>query len=476
MAVPGCRCRRSGARSRCRDAVAAWRRREPCDRAPAPACAWRLRSCSRTWPVASPETTSASRSQAQSRSSTIGFGARRPSGVAVEDGRAHLRRSASPARTCQQGARRQPDEVQRIGHLRRLVEVVDAPDQAAVGVAPGAEVLEMDIADGEDGSCVRQVRTDLQDRLGPPPIGGAQKDEGALPHLLVLERDVLRDDLAPELLAHPIFVGLHGFADVGHAHASRKLHFLHLYDAIHADVVHLPHLIRACAAAFSSSPIRPPASPGRLWSRMSCARSSGSGASLTRTIAADIVAARRAARMAADSGNYDAVIAAGGDGTIRHVAAALIGTETPLGIIPVGTGNVLAHEIGLAATAGAVAPMLLDGPIATVACAQANAEPFLLMVGAGFDARVLGGARPAPEEPRRQDGLRGTAARGADPAGGHAQRHGRRPSPHRELGRDRQRAPLRRPLRPGAARRAFCSGGSRRSCSRRGTAPCWPAS
>ena len=115
-----------------------------------------------------------------------------------------------------------------------------------------------------------------------------------------------------------------------------------------------------------------------------------SGASLTRATAVDFVAARRAARMAADSGSYDAVIAAGGDGTIRHVAAALIGTETPLGIIPVGTGNVLAHEIGLAATAGAVAPMLLDGPIATVACAKANDEPFLLMVGAGFDARVLG--------------------------------------------------------------------------------------
>ena len=96
------------------------------------------------------------------------------------------------------------------------------------------------------------------------------------------------------------------------------------------------------------------------------------GASLTRAKAVDFVAARRAARSAADSCNYDAVIAAGGDGTIRHVAAALIGTETPLGIIPVGTGNVLAHEIGLAATAGAVAPMLLDGAIATVACARAG--------------------------------------------------------------------------------------------------------
>jgi len=113
------------------------------------------------------------------------------------------------------------------------------------------------------------------------------------------------------------------------------------------------------------------------------------GASVTRAVAADALAARRAAGVAADSGTYDAVIAAGGDGTIRHVAAALVGGGTPLGIIPVGTGNVLAHEIGLAATSGAVAPMLLDGPIATVACAQANAEPFLLMVGAGFDARVL---------------------------------------------------------------------------------------
>ena len=115
-----------------------------------------------------------------------------------------------------------------------------------------------------------------------------------------------------------------------------------------------------------------------------------SGASVTRTAAGDVAAARRAARQAAESGAHDAIVAAGGDGTIRHVAAALIGTDVPLGIIPVGTGNVLAHEIGVPATCGTVVPMLLDGPVATVACAQANNEPFLLMVGAGFDARVLG--------------------------------------------------------------------------------------
>jgi diacylglycerol kinase family enzyme len=113
------------------------------------------------------------------------------------------------------------------------------------------------------------------------------------------------------------------------------------------------------------------------------------GATVERTMAAGIAAARCAARRAVLGGDYDAVVAAGGDGTIRHLAAATMGAEMPLGIVPVGTGNVLAHEIGLVATPAAVAGMLLDGPTVKVACAEANGEPFLLMVGAGFDARVL---------------------------------------------------------------------------------------
>ncbi len=113
------------------------------------------------------------------------------------------------------------------------------------------------------------------------------------------------------------------------------------------------------------------------------------GASVTRATAPNPAAARLTVRQAADSGSYDAVIAAGGDGTIRQSAAALIGCDTPLGIIPVGTGNVLAHEINLAPTPGTVGRMLLHGPVARVACARANGEPFLLMAGAGFDARVV---------------------------------------------------------------------------------------
>ncbi|KAB2919120.1 MAG: hypothetical protein F9K29_06850 [Hyphomicrobiaceae bacterium] len=113
------------------------------------------------------------------------------------------------------------------------------------------------------------------------------------------------------------------------------------------------------------------------------------GAVVTRCQPADAMAARDAVRKAAEERAHDAVVAAGGDGTIRHAAAALLGKATPLGIIPVGTGNVLAHEIGLAPRPEVVAHVLLTGPTARIACAQANGEPFLLMAGAGFDARVV---------------------------------------------------------------------------------------
>jgi len=113
------------------------------------------------------------------------------------------------------------------------------------------------------------------------------------------------------------------------------------------------------------------------------------GAELTLTQPGDIETARHQVREAASSARYDAVLAAGGDGTIRQVAAALIGTRTPLGIVPVGTGNVLAHEIGVTPEAGAIADMLLHGPLIEAVCARANDEPFLLMAGAGFDGRVI---------------------------------------------------------------------------------------
>jgi diacylglycerol kinase family enzyme len=84
---------------------------------------------------------------------------------------------------------------------------------------------------------------------------------------------------------------------------------------------------------------------------------------------------------------FDAVIAAGGDGTIRALAARA--GDLPLGIIPAGTGNVLASEIGLPRRAEAIAEILARGPVVDIVGARANGAPFFVMAGAGFDGAVV---------------------------------------------------------------------------------------
>ena len=67
------------------------------------------------------------------------------------------------------------------------------------------------------------------------------------------------------------------------------------------------------------------------------------------------------AQEAAHSGLYDVIVAAGGDGTLNEVARGLVGSPTPMGIIPLGTANVLAIELGLKIRAPEICDMLLWG-------------------------------------------------------------------------------------------------------------------
>ncbi len=68
----------------------------------------------------------------------------------------------------------------------------------------------------------------------------------------------------------------------------------------------------------------------------------------------------------------------------RHAVGGL-----PVGIIPAGTGNVLATEIGLSRSAAAIADVLVRGPDIEIEGGNANGAPFFLMAGAGFDGAVV---------------------------------------------------------------------------------------
>jgi diacylglycerol kinase family enzyme len=86
---------------------------------------------------------------------------------------------------------------------------------------------------------------------------------------------------------------------------------------------------------------------------------------------------------------YDAVIAAGGDGTVRALGRSVAATGLPLGLIPRGTGNVLAEEVELPRSPDAIADVLTTGPVVRIRGARANGEPMFLMAGIGFDGDVV---------------------------------------------------------------------------------------
>ena len=91
----------------------------------------------------------------------------------------------------------------------------------------------------------------------------------------------------------------------------------------------------------------------------------------------------------ADPMAFDVVVAAGGDGTINEIINGLADSPLPLALIPLGTANVLAAELGLALSPGAVAETVARGAPAHVYLGNANGRLFALMIGVGIDARVV---------------------------------------------------------------------------------------
>jgi diacylglycerol kinase (ATP) len=104
------------------------------------------------------------------------------------------------------------------------------------------------------------------------------------------------------------------------------------------------------------------------------------------------------ARIALAAG-AEVVLACGGDGTIRHVAQVLAGSGTALGLVPAGTGNLLARNLAIGLNNPVRATRIaLSGENRAIDVGRvfiddrAEEQVFLVMAGVGFDAAIMAGA------------------------------------------------------------------------------------
>jgi len=105
-----------------------------------------------------------------------------------------------------------------------------------------------------------------------------------------------------------------------------------------------------------------------------------------------------------EAGEADLVVAAGGDGTINEVINGLVAkgrpASVPLAIVPLGTSNVLAAEIGLGTSPEAAARTIREGAVRPVSLGRItdadspDGRCFILMAGAGVDAHAVADVDP----------------------------------------------------------------------------------
>jgi diacylglycerol kinase (ATP) len=94
----------------------------------------------------------------------------------------------------------------------------------------------------------------------------------------------------------------------------------------------------------------------------------------------------------------DTIIACGGDGTVHEVVQSLVGTNVALGVVPLGTANALASDLGLHGSPAKVTRKLLDSvpirvPVGQIHYQNGGTEPdsryFIVAAGVGADALLM---------------------------------------------------------------------------------------
>jgi YegS/Rv2252/BmrU family lipid kinase len=85
----------------------------------------------------------------------------------------------------------------------------------------------------------------------------------------------------------------------------------------------------------------------------------------------------------------DLILVAGGDGTVAEVAGVLVESPVALGLLPVGTGNLLARNLGLPLDLGAALDRIAGSGRDHIDVLQVEGRYFTVMVGLGFDAAMM---------------------------------------------------------------------------------------
>ena len=92
---------------------------------------------------------------------------------------------------------------------------------------------------------------------------------------------------------------------------------------------------------------------------------------------------------------FDVIVAAGGDGTVNAVANGIGENSRMLAVLPLGSANVLAREIGLPRQTEALSTLISEAPARPVWPGRIGDRLFLMMAGIGFDAEVVAAVDPS---------------------------------------------------------------------------------
>ena len=86
------------------------------------------------------------------------------------------------------------------------------------------------------------------------------------------------------------------------------------------------------------------------------------------------------------------VVICGGDGTVMACLHTLVGSDVPVALLPLGTGNLLARNLGVPTQLEDALAVAVDGVDRRIDCGRVGEQPFAVMAGIGFDAAMMADA------------------------------------------------------------------------------------